>query len=262
MLEALLELEYTIFDSIIEDEEKTVSDIAAKYKVKKEELLPYFNLFMMYKLDSEKDLTNTQGKRSWSKSEKEIVLQYMVDTHNKKSKKIAFKELAELLEPTKRTHQSIQFEYYNRILKKEHKVEKVEKPKVVKREEKQEKTSLPNHELLSQLTAFMQNAKKLEKFDLTNLFAGLNQLTELAAGKFENTEESEQLKSELVKRDELIEQQRLEIEKLKKDLSGVRDAIAQFDALDGMDKIINLKEYSTKLRYMVDKFGNVVTIRE
>ena len=277
MIEAVLELESRIFNGIVRSRDEEIEEIAKEYNVKDKDLEPYFDLLENYRIKTLNLKRTLQKRIVWNLEERMIIDYYIKNTEYSKTEK--FKHLSRILSNTERTKESISFDYYNNIAPKDKQKKlrvlfktmgkskesedlllKTEKDDIddvsnsisdvtVKEENSINlvDTKLEKSDFLSNMSDFINNGKKLRNFNLEEFFQGITLLTSLAANNVLEVEEIDELKLKIKEQEKIIESLNVEIDSLNDNIKMIYKEILEFDKLDGIDKIGEIKEFIDKL---------------
>jgi hypothetical protein len=272
--QAVLEIKSIVFEEQNINIEDYLEGLAKQTGISYEDWIHVYNAVSIWKLDEEKGFFSRSNKKLWSNGENQLVEFYVenglreVDSKTKrnKTKHGVFSELEEIL--IDRKEASISFQYYNKI--KEKKEEKVSAPVVSKpKKEKVEIVEATKHEVQEadvavMMASFINNADEIG-VNITPFIKGLldlsnkgvqnnqDQVEELQGqvGFYKKELENEQIKN--VALQEQVAQLIVEFEKMKNE-------VEYFANLDGKQKLQQLHNYNKKLKFMVDKFGGVISV--
>lgn len=229
----------------------------------------------LYSVEKENRHRTQTGMTAWHMSEKILIMLLMLEVEGVISKTKVFKILSEN-NLINRSYSSITFYYYNDVVdmkkNKEHYIQEAyrmyeeigtenkitksipeAKKKNLKAKEKKQPleensvviAKVPTNQVkkldsLDHLTSIIQNVQHLEGFNLESFLGGLSTLTNLAV-KENDTSEIEALR-------EKTSEQEKEILGLKQKLNLVTQALNEYDSLDTLQQVAQLRGYTKQIR--------------
>lgn len=256
---------------------KYVQEVSERSSFSFSELKELYNLIAMWGTEEDKFKNLSSNKsRAWTKSEDDLIVYYvdlsLKEKRNKKnkSKGNAISELEDILE---RTRNAINFRYYNLIKENkelENKEENSDKNEEIKNElekttpsntNERENDSEEKIDLLDVVVDFVENVDEVG-VNIDDLFKGLLEISKKAVEKNENKKELTLLQSQLSEQKEINNELQKSLSSLYAEFNKLRREVEYFEGLNGKQKLQQLHNYNKKLKYIIDKFGGVVDVKQ
>ncbi|AYP68189.1 hypothetical protein PQE75_gp057 [Bacillus phage vB_BcoS-136] len=260
---SILEIKEVVFGNHDVDYEKYSLELSERSSLSFDEIKDMFNMFYLYKLELDSVEVTRAKKRIWGKNEDNLLLFLCDILERQTSKEKVFNMLSEVLND--RTYYSLSFRYYE--LKK---IDKNNNLEVVDSSESKEEPVVSQNkkddtDLLDVVINLVDNVETVG-LDVSSLFNDLLLMSNKAVEnsnieKLEILEgENSFLKSELDKEKEKNEQLQRDVAKVLKDFDRLKFEVETFDRLSGKDKLQQFNNFNRNIKYIVDKFGGVITV--
>lgn len=251
--DSLLKLKHAIFNG----EELDFSELEG---VSQDRFAEYYKELINLKEDEEKPVLTTVGKKKWSESEKAIVGMYLDDGNGTNTQ--MFKDLADIL--FDRDKGSISFQYYHNIREKD----EIEEIELISSKEEPivEENDNDGNDMLDIVVGLVENIEKAD-MDAVSLFKQLLTFSQKAVENNSDQENVEKLEGELEFYKQELESEKNKNNELQQEVAQiisefhkVKQEVEYFNNLNGKQRLTNISSFSSKLKYLVDKFGGVVAV--
>lgn len=283
--ETVLEIKEVVFGGHNIDAEKYLTELSERTWLTFDDIKDIFNNISLIYIDESKPEFNLTKKKLWTKGEDQLMLMYVdfvanqsneKNGHKKKTKSSIFEELSDIL--VDRTAQSISFRYYEMkretIVKKDKSIQKVKPNLTVNPEVFKPKIETINKsdDLLDIVINLVDNVETAG-VDINGLFKGLLTMSQRAVenSNVHKVKDLEEKSEELEGKVEFLELElemeknkneslQLEVAKLISEFNKVKTEIEYFNGLNGKQKLQQLQNFNRNIKYMVDKFGGVISV--
>lgn len=267
--DTFLELRDKLFNSKEFDVEEYLNTLADKSHVSYEDLVALYNSISLWKMEEAKKPLTFAKRKLWSKGENQTLLLYVdwIKLYEDKSNKALFDDLSEILYG--RTPSSVSYQYYHNLRP----MQELENPKEIEEPELPEESAIEvdsleepsqSEDLLDMVVELVDNVDSVG-IDLNPFFKGMLTLSQKAVennkSKIDELEgEVSFYKNELENEKEKNDQLQRDVAKLINDFEKLKSEVEYFDGLSGKQKLQQLHNYNSKIKYMVDKFGGVIAV--
>lgn len=279
--ETVLEIKEIVFGQHEIDVESYSQELANRSVLSFDEIKDFFNNLSLLFIYEQNPEISYSRKKMWSKAEDAIINQYVelsskekVKTekgNRKKTKGNCMEELNDVL--IGRTVQSISYRYYeinreeNKDIKKSPKstnktsMQKQTKMKLEDSNEKEE-----SQDLLDVIVDIVENVDEVG-IDVGNLFNSLLLMSKKAVKNNADTAKIEELEGKVAFLEGELDNEKFKNESLQLEVSNMiteferlKSELEYFNGLNGKQKLQQLNSFNRNIKYMVDKFGGVISV--
>jgi len=275
--QAVLEIKEVVFEEKTVDIEIFLEQLSLQTGVSFDDWVHVYNAIGIWKMDEDKGIFSRSGKKMWSNGENQLIAFYVthglreVDSKTKrnKTKHNIFSELEDIL--INRKEASISFQYYNKLVeKKEKAVSKPVKSKTVSKKSSEKEVAVQEvqaeqEDEVAMMASFINNADEMG-VSVTPIIKALYTLSSKGVENG-NQEEMENLQSEVAFYKQELENEQIknnalqeQVAQLIVEFEKMKNEVYYFSELDGKQKLQQLHNYSKNLKFMVDKFGGVISV--
>jgi hypothetical protein len=276
--ETFLEIREIVFNGHNVNIDSYSEELVKKSGLSLNDIKDIYNNMALYSIELEEGKQSRARRRIWGKSEDNLLSMYAelaskekeidkLGNTRDKSNKTILSELNDIL--FDRTEQSISFRYYdikqNKKSSKNKDIENSKEQETVKSEEKPLSKEGGSDDLLDTVINLVDNIETAG-IEVETLFKSLLTMSQKAVensnvdkiSELENRVKS--LSDELNKEKEENSYLQLEVSNIIKEFEKMKREIYHFDGLNGKEKLQQLNSFNKNLKYIVDKFGGVISV--
>lgn len=253
--DTVMEIKEIVFGNHNIDIEDYIIDLSSRSELDIDDIRNLYNhIALIYESVNKPKMI--KGKKTWSKSEDDFILEYMRLSNNSIANNI--QDISEVL--INRTKQAISFRYYNCIREGDEKSSKREYNKETNKQEyigevekieeiKENKETRDDYDLIDIVVGIVDNLEK-SKIDATILFKSILNLSEKALA-------NNDIELKLKEQEEENKRLKDEIRNLLNDFGTIKEEVSQYSRLNSKEKLQQFNTHNNRVKYIVEKFGNV-----
>lgn len=268
--DAFLEIKEIVFGNHDVNIEEYAKELSNRTEMSFDDAKNAFNNMNLIYINEKEPSLSYAKRKKWCKGEEDLVFDYVELVsrekieNNKgdiinKSVKRAFEELEGIL--IDRNSSSIATRYYEIKKQRDGYYDTLSDNK----NKQNKKNNSDNDDLLDITISLVENIEKAG-LDVNNLFKNLLHLSVKAVDNSDNKKidklegEIQFLSTELDSEKQKNKQLQSEVLKIVSEFESLKREVYYFDGLDSKQKLQQLNNFNKKIKYIIDKFGGVISV--